>query len=208
MHGLALTGFIARLAAAGSAATLAVLAFGVSALVAARPLIQDGVEAILPGFIARIGADPAGDSGVIITLEAVQPVVIAGDYLVASWVPMHKGIHAGHDLVPAILLFSLLLAWPYRGAAERLRALALGVPACAVMLAWTIPVHLAGLFEIDFQRVAAQFHLARPQPWYLTQMMFFEAGGAWLAAMMLALVIALGVSGPIGMRAERAAARA
>jgi hypothetical protein len=199
---------MARLALVWAAATLAALAFGVPALVAARPLIQAGVEAILPGFIAIIAADPAGDGGVTLTLEAMRGVEIAGDYSVVPWVPIRRGIHAGHDLVPAILLFSVLLAWPYRSWAERLRATALGVLACAVLLAWTIPVHLAGLLEIDLQRVADQLHVLRPEPWYLTQMIFFESGGTWLAALLLALSVALGVTGAGRARAKGDAAAA
>ena len=44
------------------------------------------------------------------------------------------------------------------------------------------------------EQVAAYHHQVRPEPWVLTQMLFFESGGLWLLPLLAAVSIALSVT--------------
>ena len=186
------------LALAWGGLTVAVLAGGAQALLLAHPVLEAEVEALMPSYIARIqprSADPHATGGdIVLVVHAVQPDPISGDHHVAPFVDIQESVNAGHELVPVIILVSMVLAWPWRRWSDTARALALALVASALLLAWTVPVHLAGLFELNLQRMAGNFHETRDKPWYLGQMIFFESGGLWLLALALAAAIVLGVN--------------
>jgi len=180
-----------RLATAWVVLTLVVTAVGSRLVVSVGPVIELAVEQLMPGFvtsISRVSRDEgAGD--VAMQLQAMRPLRIADDYWVTPWVKVEERINAGHDLVPAIILFAVLLAWPYRRIGDAARALCLGLLVAVGLITWMTSVHFAGLFEISLQRVAAQYRQARPQPLFLAQMIFFESGGQWLLALLGATAI-------------------
>ena len=97
---------------------------------------------------------------------------------------------------------SLLAAWPWRRWRDAGIALGAGACAAALLLAWTVPVHLAGLYELNLQKVAGAFNEARATPWFLGQMIFLESGGLWLMPLLLAAAIVLGVSRFLGPAAR------
>ena len=134
----------------------------------------------MPGFIATmfLQSGPGGNGDVVMLLQAMAPIAIADGLALSPWIKITESINAGHDLVPAIIVFAVLFAWPYRSMKQGAAALALAVPACAVLLVWTIAVHFAGLLELAMQRTAIQHGLARPEPFVLTQMLR-AANGCW-----------------------------
>ena len=147
----------------------------------------------MPGIIASVSLveQPGNNGDVAMDLQAIWPLPIVGDYVIAPFVKVQERINAGHDLVPAIILLSVLLAWPHRNLREAARALAWGAAASIILITWMTSVHFAGLFEIGLQRVAQGFHRTREIPICLTQMLFFESGGQWLAALVCAVGIGL-----------------
>ena len=122
-------------------------------------------------------------------LQAIRPLPIAGSYVIAPFVKMQERINAGHDLMPVILLGSVLLAWPYRSTRQAAVSLALGAVVAAVLVTAMTSVHLAGLFEIRLQKIAESVHLPREAPPHLALMLFLESGGQWLVALVGALGI-------------------
>jgi hypothetical protein len=186
------------LALAWGGLTVAVLAGGAPALLLAHPVLEAEVEALMPAYVATIqprsvaDRDPGGD--IVLVVHAIKPDPISGDHSVAPWIDMQESVNSGHELVPVIILVSMVLAWPWRRGSDTARAAALALVASALLLAWTVPVHLAGLYELNLQRVASTFHETRDKPWYLGQMIFFESGGLWLLALALAAAIVFGVS--------------
>jgi hypothetical protein len=188
------------LAAVWVALTAATLAGGARALLLAHPVFEAEVEALMPAYVARIqprAADAREAGGdVVMVVHAVQPDRISGTHVVVPRIDIEESVDAGHELVPVILLLSLVLAWPWARWPQAARALALALGAAALVLAWTVPVHLAGLYEMNLQRVAASFNEVREPPWFLRQMIFFESGGQWLLALLLAAAIVLGVGRP------------
>jgi hypothetical protein len=199
---------LVRLALAWAMLTTLASVLGPQMLVSLRPALQWTVEQLLPGMITSISISPrpGEDGDVTMDLQAVRPVPIAGDYVVTPFVKVQERINAGHDLVPAIILIAVLLAWPHRSLGQGLRGLACGLVVATVLVAWMGSVHFAGLYEISLQRVAASFHEAREVPFFLTQMLFFESGGQWLIALVSAIAIGLGLmrKSPAGVMAGEA----
>ena len=187
---------LARLIVAWGGLTWIAWGIGPGLIMTARSPIECLVEDLMPGYVTSMSApvqhDGSGD--VAISVHAFRPVSIAGDYQVAAGIPMTEGIDAGHDLVPAILLLSMLAAWPHRGFSNGLWSFGWGALSCLPLLIWTVSVHIAGLFEINLQRVASACHLVRAKPWFLSQFIFFESGGSWLIALLLATTIAMSVN--------------
>ncbi len=188
------------LALAWGVLTLAVLACGARALLLAHPVFEAGVEALMPAYIAKVQprsvADREPGGNIVLVVHAIRPDPISGDHAVSPWIDMQESVDAGHELVPAIILVSVILAWPWRRWSDAARAVALALCASALLLAWTVPVHLAGLYELNLQRVAASFHEAREPRWFLGQMIFLESGGLWLLGLALAAAIVFGVDRP------------
>lgn len=188
-----------RAACAWLVLTLLVSLWGPQTIVAARPLVQAMVEWMLPGFITRVMLKPPPDDGtnraaaggdVAMELKAMAPVQIAGPLGVHPWFKLTQSINAGHDLVSAIVFFSVLAAWPFASWRQRATALALGVPLCAALVVWLVAVHFTGLFEISLQEMAAQHGLQREPRFVLTQLLFNESGGQWLVALVGAMAVA------------------
>lgn len=186
-----------RAACAWLVLTLLVSLWGPQTIVAARPLVQAMVEWMLPGFITRVMLKPPPDDvtnraggDVAMELQAMAPVQIAGPLGVHPWVKLTHSINAGHDLVSAIIFFSVLAAWPFASWRQRVTALALGVPLCAALVVWLVAVHFTGLFEISLQEMAAQHGLNREPRFVLTQLLFNESGGQWLVALVGAMALA------------------
>lgn len=196
------------LALAWGGLTLTVLAGGAQALLLAHPVFEAEVEALMPAYIAKIQPrsvadhEPGGD--IVLVVHAIRPDPISGDHAVSPWIDMQESVDAGHEWVPTIILVSMILAWPWRRRSDAARAIALALGASALLLAWTVPVHLAGLYELNLQRVAASFHEVRDRPWFLGQMIFFESGGLWLLALSLAAAIVFGVNRPARTQAAKA----
>ena len=128
----------------------------------------------------------------------MAPVQIAGPLGVNPWVKLTQSINAGHDLVSVIIFFSVLAAWPFASWRQRTLAMGFGVPLCAALVVWLVAVHFTGLFEISLQEMAAQHGLQREPRFVLTQLLFNESGGQWLAA----LVGAIALAGFVGRRRD------
>lgn len=197
-----------RLALAATALTLGALAAGAQAVLLARPLFEAEVEALLPNYVARLqprdAASPATGGDVVMVVHAFRLDPIAGEHAVTPGIDITESVDAGHELVPVVVLLSMLAAWPWPRWRDAARALALGLAACGALLAWTVPVHLAGLYELNLQRVAAALHEARATPWMVRQMVFLESGGLWL----LALLLGAGIVFAVDRRARTAVTRA
>lgn len=187
---------LARLIAAWGGLTWIACGIGPGLIMMVHSPVEFMVEELMPGYVTSMSAPMPheGSGDIAISVRAFRPVAIAGDYQVAAGIPMSESIDAGHDLVPAILLLSVLAAWPHRGFRKGLWSFGWGALSCLPLLIWTVSVHIAGLFEINLQRVASACHLVREKPWFLSQFIFFESGGSWLIALLLATAIAMSVN--------------
>jgi hypothetical protein len=183
---------LARLVVAWGALTWIAVSIGPGLIMLTHSPVEYTVEALMPGFVTSISATAKneGNGDIAISVHAFRSIPIAGDYVIAPWIPMVESIDAGHDLVPVVILLSVLAAWPHRRFRNGLWAFCWGALTSSILLVWTVSVHFAGLFEINLQRVASFYHEPRSTPLFLTQFIFFESGGVWLVALLLASSIA------------------
>jgi hypothetical protein len=96
-------------------------------------------------------------------------------------------------LVPIVILFAALFAWPVDSWRERTVLVALGVPAAIVISAVTVPFLLSGELDamlIDYAAGAGLVRRAGPTVYW---MVFCESGGRWLIPLVAAIFCALSV---------------
>lgn len=184
-----------RLLEAAARMLLAWAVLAVLTLAAGRELIGS-----LTHFLALVTEGVSSDFGAVLRWKTGQPRELE---LVATFVSLDPALraigvqptarfvtstHLEHVLVPVVLVFTALSAWPVRRWLHRLVLLALGVPAALLSLALTTPFLLAGKVEIVLQQRAQSMGVERPEPFFLTWMLFTESGGRWLVPIVLACV--------------------
>jgi hypothetical protein len=91
-----------------------------------------------------------------------------------------------HALVPLVILWSLIIAWPATVVREKVSLLLLSLPATLITVALTTPFLLAGRMEIMFSEMAFQRGEQREEPFALTWLLFTEGGGRWLLPIVMA----------------------
>lgn len=113
--------------------------------------------------------------------HAIPALVAAGDQLTA-------GVHVLHALVPVVIFYSLLMAFPVKSMRHRALLLLLSLPFNWLLIATSVPFQLAGHIELLFQELAQQYQVEREPGWLLDWMLFLEVGGRWLIPIVFALV--------------------
>jgi len=121
----------------------------------------------------------------LIQMQAITRRVIPS--IAGSGAKLTAGVHVSHALVPLVLFFCFLLAWPVEKYQERLTLLVMGIPLSFSLVALTLPFQLAGSLENMFQGYAQQYAVNREKPLLLTWMLFLEVGGRWLLPLVLAI---------------------
>ena len=94
-----------------------------------------------------------------------------------------------HNLVPAVIFYTLILSWPMKFLWSRIIALVLSMPLMLLILVATIPTLLAG--HIEAQLFQAAQNVAKKQleePLIMDWVVFIETGGRWLIPLILALI--------------------
>jgi len=151
------------------------------------PFVAAVIEVIQSDYQAtlKISNDQPG----LIKMQATTRRVIPS--IAGRGAKLTAGVHVSHALVPLVLLFSFLLAWPVEKYQQRLVLLLLGIPLSFSLVALTLPFQLAGSLENMFQGYAQQYAVNREKPLLLTWMLFLEVGGRWLLPMVLAIFTCL-----------------
>ena len=102
-------------------------------------------------------------------------------------------IHLEHMLLPVVLMYTVLAAWPQPDWRRRTVVMLAGVPGALLALALTTPFLMAGKIEMLLLERAAAMGVPRAEPGLLRWMLFTEGGGRWLLAIVLALVIIVAI---------------
>ena len=95
--------------------------------------------------------------------------------------------HVMHVLVPLVIVFSAVLAWPVKLWKERACLLFAGSLASVVVIGATLPFVLDGLLEIQLLEMADRAGVSRAEPPVLQWLYFCEMGGSWILAVVSAL---------------------
>ena len=121
-----------------------------------------------------------GSTMIEITARLLHPVNVTDSLVIPPGKSLTASIHVMHVLVPMIILYTFLFAWPVRKLQERLQLLLLGIPVNIIILGLTIPALLAGHIEMQ---LLSMIHAGGGQPvspFLLKWVVFVEMGGLWL----------------------------
>lgn len=151
----------------------------------------------LTELIVRFACDKLSPSlsvvghGVEATIQlsawVTRPLLIDSHQAIPPGTELKSVQHVMHVLVPIVIVYSIVLAWPVSRWAERVLLAMGGVLASAVVIGMTLPFVLLGLLEIQFQDMAIQAGVSRPESLVVQWLYFCEMGGAWILAVTTAL---------------------
>ena len=185
----ALLRLLPRLAVAWLLLTLGVIVWGVDLVGLSRVLVEPAVESVCPGF-AAIMTGPNGKLGEIgLTFDALEPIRLAGKYVIGTGARFEESIPASQDLLPAVLLLSLIAASPHANWIRALRSVLLGAVAGAAIFLVTVTLHFSAQFEMILQGFASNIHQERAAPAFMARYIFIILGGEWLLAIAGAFLI-------------------
>jgi hypothetical protein len=142
--------------------------------------------------ILEYRGSPGGDK-LTMTAHVSQPIYVHSSLTLNPGSTMADSVDGLHVLVPIVILFAALFAWPVDSWRERTVLVALGVPAAIVISAVTVPFLLSGELDamlIDYAAGAGLVRRAGPTVYW---MVFCESGGRWLIPLVAAIFCALSV---------------
>jgi hypothetical protein len=131
---------------------------------------------------------------VIMTAYVTRPIYVQERIALPRGTFIDVSIDALHTLVPFVILFTLLAAWPVASSRRRARLFAAGLAASLVVSLLTTPALLAGRFDLMLVDYAARTGMRYDTPGVVYWMIFCESGGLWLLPLLAAPICVL-VSG-------------
>jgi len=185
----ALLRFLPRLAIAWLLLTMGVMACGVDLVWLSRALVEPAVQAACPGFAAIMTGANGKLGEVGMTFDALAPIQLAGQYFIGRGARFEESIPASQDLLPAVLLLSLIAASPHQNWTRGLRSVLLGTVAGAAIFLLTVTMHFSAQFEVILQGFASNIHQQRAVPTFMAQYIFIILGGEWLISIASAVLI-------------------
>ena len=177
-----------RIALIAIAVTALGIATGRALIGALLPFLSFVAEGLSADYSALLSWDPVDHAMLLIKAQFLNPTSGLAALGIELGQQVTAGTHLHHVLVPPVLLYIFLCAWPVSNIKQRLFLLLAGVPAALLALALTTPFLLAGKIEGMLQDHAAAAGVARPQSPVLTWMLFTEGGARWLLPIVLALI--------------------
>lgn len=192
MKRLDLYKFAARILLAWSLLSLAGMLWGRYAIELLIPFLTAATEALGTSYTPILEyRSLAGGDQLFMTAYVTQEVYINGALTLNPGATLAVGIDALHVLVPPVILFTALLAWPVGSRRERMLLMVFGVPAAFIVSGLTVPFLLAGKIEMMLMDYAAHAGENRGTPWLVYWMIFGESGGRWLIPLIAAALCGL-----------------
>jgi hypothetical protein len=152
------------------------------------PFITWVVDLIEPGLSPLVTIRRhEGNEVIHLAAKTIQPLRISPSVLIPAGIGLTAAGSLAHALVPLVILWSLVIAWPTALLRERVILLLLSLPATIITVALTTPFLLAGRVEIMFSEIAFQRGEQRPEPFVVTWLLFTEGGGRWLLPVVMAV---------------------
>lgn len=136
----------------------------------------------------------------------VRPLPLTPEITVPIGRQVPASITVLHSMVPAVIVLTLVLAWPSASIRRLGIRLLLGIVATLIVLLLVNPSHLVGNLESGLQSAIAQLGGERPRPLVLRWMLLMEGGGRWLLAVVAAAIcILISEAGAVRQAPEPAA---
>ena len=148
------------------------------------PLFKAVIVTLIPAFSPAFTLTPSAGGGQLqLTVMVLSSVHIASGVEIPKGVELTASTHVLHVLMPAAIMFSVLLTWPLPNWRKKTLLLSLGLPVSLLQLLATVPVLLLALLEMPFQEQAMAANARHTAPWFMDWMIFCETGGALLLAL-------------------------
>lgn len=150
-------------------------------------------DTLSEAYTAQLSWAPGSRDMVRITAQLFDGAQALAPLGIYNGAQIKAAIHLEHMLLPVVLLYTVLGAWPQPDWRRRMVVMLAGVPGALLALALTAPFLLAGKIEMLLLERAAAMGVPRAEPGLLRWMLFTEGGGRWLLAIVLALVIIVAI---------------
>jgi hypothetical protein len=158
------------------------------------PFLTATTEAVSTSYtpLLTYSSRPDGDQ-LLMTAYVMQPIYVDSDLTLNPGATITVGIDELHVLVPLVILFTALLAWPVASRRERALLVALGLPSAFIVSGLTVPFLLAGKIAMMLGDYAARVGENRSSPLLVSWMIFGESGGRWLIPLVAAFLCRISV---------------
>ncbi|MBI2799728.1 MAG: hypothetical protein HYX63_05485 [Gammaproteobacteria bacterium] len=145
------------------------------------PLVERTIRIITPAYSAKVSLVPrAHGTQLLLDAHVLVPIPLGPGREIPFGESVPASADIAHVLVPLVLFFNALLAYPARQWRERMLSIVIGLPVSALLLALTAPFQLVGLIELAIQQASEADNVARAVPFVLKWMVFLEGGGRWV----------------------------
>ncbi len=155
------------------------------------PVYEDTITAIAKDYSANIDIVDS-QKGKVVQLEATTlkaiPVTPVNSLRAGITIPVTVTLL--HQLVPLVILLTILLVWPVQRWQQRAYMLLAAIPCILIVAVVTTPMQLLGTLEISLQNYAATMGYLRHEPRVLTWMLLTEGGARWLIPVLLGVAAA------------------
>ena len=146
-------------------------------------------DTLSAAYTAQLSWQPDATDMVRITAQLFDGPLALAPLGIGNGAEVKAAIHVEHMLLPVVLLYTVLGAWPQPDGRRRIVVMLAGVPGALLAVALTTPFLLAGKIEMLLLERSAAMGVPRAEPGILRWMLFTEGGGRWLLAIVLAFVI-------------------
>jgi len=180
-------GVVVRTAVAWAILTVAGLFWGRGLVELLAPLLSIVADAIDSAYLPILDVRDMTDGlQLFMTAHVLHPLWVHDGLTLNPGATMTAGVSVLHILVPLVIQFTALWAWPASGWRERLLFVASGLPMALLVLSLTIPFLLAGKIDMLLIDYAAQGGEIRNHTLLLNWMIFGESGAIWLIPLIAA----------------------
>lgn len=156
------------------------------------PAYEAVTELLLTDFAAGLSlGEIEGTRHIRLNATVTQPIVLTERVTVPVGREVPASITVLHSMVPAVILLTVVLAWPAASPVRFALRLALALLAVALTLSVINPIHLAGNLERGLQSAILQLGGERGTPWVLKGMVFMEGGGRWVLPLVAGVMCVL-----------------
>lgn len=161
--------------------------FGSTLVDYASPLVRALVEGLQPNNAVFLTVSPTarqdGSKALDIKTFLVNRVHLGNGVFLrsGSWLPSMT-VDANHLVVPAIIVWTIVLGWPMRDRRTRIRSLVFALMASLCVSIIVAAVLIAGKIDILILEGAEKAHLKASETLLIWATIFFEVGGSWVVA--------------------------
>lgn len=154
-----------------------------------QPLVLAVLQAVHPQYDYQLSLqDSKGSLALLATATVREPIALTDIVHVEAGHVFEQGGRVIHALVPVVILFSVLVAWPVKALLDRVLLLLLAVPVSVGLILAVVPFQLAGRVNLAFQQLRTRLELPIDQDVIIQWMVFCETGGRWLLPLLAAIV--------------------